>query len=99
MNDTSTEPKNHTVVGWFSYNSLTGEDLGSHSENVYYKDKQHPDYLPPVALCIETIDEWAAWWHWHVDQLADAARQDYRADCKRLGIPIPENVQPGKSIE
>lgn len=71
----STNPVDHTTVIASEFTSST---FFSRTEKHAYKDFSQPEFMPGAALCIETINEWAAWWHWHIDKVADAARQAER---------------------
>jgi len=65
------EPKNHTTVMCASWDIVRGYE--SSEAKTLYADVHDPLSLPLPALCLDTIQEWREWWHWHIDELADKA--------------------------
>jgi hypothetical protein len=58
-------------------NISTGESKTESSKS-YYTDFDDPSRLPGPALCDRTIDEWAAYKRWEIDQIAAAAKAKLR---------------------
>lgn len=66
----STEPKRETT---FMTSAPFFETVA-----VPYEFHANPSHIPLAALSGTVIEEWTAWWHWHIDRLAEQAKERLR---------------------
>ena len=68
------KPKDRTAVFALIYDA-EGEILEDLRTDVYYSSIDDPLALPPPVLCGETIDEWAEFKKWEIDEIAREAKE------------------------